>query len=120
MFDKIRILILDFMIKFLALDELGDNVRRVMDQNSKLLAENRGLREGIRKMERCFNVGVDVSPYEGRSWAIIVVKQRDERSHIRFVDLSRRTPQEIKHFMDHFTPDRANKHWDTPIGYIVR
>jgi len=104
----------NWLINFLGLDQLATRCQ-------VLETENSNLKEAVAKIERCFNVGVDVQPIEGRHWAIICVRQRGGgRSIIRFVDLSGRHPHEIDEFMKFFTPNRANKHWDVPHRYMIK
>jgi len=94
-----------WLIKFLGIDTLVE--------------ENCKLREAINKIERCFHVGVDIQPVQGRHWAIICVQQTNSKSIIRFVDLSRRDFRQIDDFMRFFTPNKANKHWDMPHNFIL-
>lgn len=100
-------------------DEINE-LKTLWHTLSKLESHTKQIDSNVQRIERCFNVGIDVQPIEGRHWAIICARQPDERSIIRFVDLSRRHPKEIEEFMNYFTPDRANKHWDIPHGYLLK
>ncbi len=118
MFKWLKLWIVKF-VGVMALAEIIDkHVSRLGNENKELKNKIKELDGSIGTMERCFNIGMDVEPIEGRHWAIICVRQKNEQSVIRFVDLSRRDPVDIRNFMEYFTPDRANKCIDMPHGFM--